>query len=389
MKCRQLRRLQSRVAAIKGAKQSPEAITYRLELWTCILHSPGFKGGFQHWWTSHSGLASTPAPRQLPSAPPGHEKAEQIFHAFKMVFEQLESWHLRQRSTLPKCKYDKGMNGLYQNVRRQPRDRLDFFHKTHPYGVLAVKHHQAHLDWSHDGVPFAPETVNEVFIDTGHVCEVGNVLEQHQTIADIPTLQSQLLEYWKPIWCATEEVDPGDWQRILNFFMPSCQSSPLICLVSQLHSGVDGISHHDLLALPDAWTEQLLHLLHRIEKGSFLGLSAIAKDAQASTVDRFKPIVIFWTIYRTWASLRSRQLLRAPAPHVACEAYGFLPGRDASQLWTLLQGEIECSPQGDQPLCGLSTDLIRAFNNIPRQHTFALARNLGVPNKVTGPWKRF
>ena len=65
----------------------------------------------------------------------------------------------------------------------------------------------------------------------------------------------------------------------------------------------------------------------------------------------------------------------------------FLPGCKAAQLWTILQGEVECSLQGAQPLCGLSTDLIRAFNNIPRQHTFALAQHLGVPSKVLQPWR--
>jgi len=120
----------------------------------------------------------------------------------------------------------------------------------------------------------------------------------------------------------------------------------------------------------------------------FLGVvSVIAKDAQASIMDRFRPLVIFSIICRTWASLRSRQLLRALSPYTDCEAYVFLPGCKAAQLWTILQGEVECSLQGAQPLCGLSTDLIRAFNNIPRQHTFALAQHLGVPSKVLQPWR--
>ena len=99
--------------------------------------------------------------------------------------------------------------------------------------------------------------------------------------------------------------------------------------------------------------------------------------------------MIFSIIYRTWASLRGRQLLRLIAPHLDCEAFGFVPGCEPSQLWAVLQGEIECALQADQPLCGLSTDLIRAFNNIPRQHTFGLAAHLGVPSTVTRPWRSF
>ena len=40
-------------------------------------------------------------------------------------------------------------------------------------------------------------------------------------------------------------------------------------------------------------------------------------------------------------------------------------------------------------MCGLSTDLIRAFNHVPRQHTFELATHLGVPTLVTTPWRQF
>ena len=99
--------------------------------------------------------------------------------------------------------------------------------------------------------------------------------------------------------------------------------------------------------------------------------------------------MIFSVIYRTWASLRSQQLLRALAPRMDIEAYGFLPGCEPSQLWLLLQAEIEDSLQCNYQLCGLSTDLQRAFNFILRQHTMALATHLGMPSCVTTPWKLF
>ena len=58
--------------------------------------------------------------------------------------------------------------------------------------------------------------------------------------------------------------------RLCLFSLLSCQV--LIwslgserCGASNAARGVDGISHHDLLALPDAWTERLLELLGNIE----------------------------------------------------------------------------------------------------------------------------
>ena len=56
---RQLRRLQSYVAAVRAGKQTPAALAYRLELWAAVLRSPGFKQGFSVWWRHHR--ASRPA----------------------------------------------------------------------------------------------------------------------------------------------------------------------------------------------------------------------------------------------------------------------------------------------------------------------------------------
>ena len=71
------------------------------------------------------------------------------------------------------------------------------------------------------------------------------------------------------------------------------------------------------------------------------------------------------------------------------EAYGFLPGREPSQLWMVLQSDIECNLLSGADYAGLSTDLVRAFNNIPRPHSFALAKHLGVPDTLLHPWQNF
>ena len=166
-----------------------------------------------------------------------------------------------------------------------------------------------------------------------------------------------------------EPIGVDQWRKALRRYKPHAAR------------GVDGVSHLDLLALPTEWTQRLLDMLHAIETGAstwptallYGVVSLLAKDDNASTVSRFRPIVIFSIIYRTWASLRSKQLLRQLAPHLDVEAFRFLPGCEPTQLWLLLQAEIEVSLQSNSPLCGLSSDLTMAFNFSPRQHTFALA----------------
>eukprot|EP00435_Cladocopium_sp_Y103_P070461 s259_g35.t1 len=422
---RQLRRLQSYRAAILANKQTVSAITYRLELWSSILRSPGFLDGFPAWWTSHRSHSLPDSPATLPSSPPGADLADAVFQTFKFNFEAFEAWHLRQRSSLLMTKYDKGMKGIYQDLRSSQRDKLDFLASSHSFTVLAyeAQTHEVHLDspvkwddrshWTFEGARVFPHWVNEVVLrfDQPLAIEYGDILVQTSYATNVDELHNSLLDHWKPTWCALETIDPDTWRRVTAFFrahVPQFKFEANEISVSEWRHalkkykaaaarGVDGFSHLDLLAMPTAWTQRLLDLLHLIETGTSAWPSAIlygvvnvlAKEAGASTVARFRPIVIFSIIYRTWARLRSKQLLRWLTPLMDVEAYGFMPGCEPSQLWLLLQSEIELALQTNSELCGLSTDLTRAFNFIPRQHTFELAKHLGVPDRILHPWRSF
>eukprot|EP00435_Cladocopium_sp_Y103_P044883 s401_g12.t1 len=422
---RQLRRLQSYLAGIKAGKQTGEAIAYRLELWASIKRSPGFLDGFETWWTCHKQFSSPEAPLRLPVEPPMAREAEAIFLVFKLCFEHYESWHLRQRSKLLQTKFDRGMQGIYQDLKQPRRERLDFLHHTHQYTVLAVDSDQGqlHFDsaisqsgfskWMVDEVVVEPQIINEVVIQLPNVSTLahGDVVVQHCMLSDTAALHHELLQYWKPTWQAMATVDPVVWSRILDFFqayVPRFHFALEPITIAQWQKalrkykstaarGVDGISPVDLLSLPTVWTQRLLDLLHGIENGLsdwpsamlYGVVSVLAKDDGTSTVDRFRPIVIFSVIYRTWARIRSKQLLRWLAPKMDVEAYGFMPGCEPSQLWLFLQAEIENALMASTPLCGLSTDLTRAFNFIPRQHTFTLAAHLGVSQRIIVPWQKF
>ena len=422
---RQLRRLQSYVAAIKANKQTCEAVAYRLELWSAILRSPGFLDGFSLWWQLHRLISLPDTPGCLPSAPPTATLAAAIFAAFKCNFEELESWHLRQRSKLLQLKYEKGMQGIFQDLKAPTRDKLDLRVDRHHFAVLAVDEveNQLHLDaeiltggfskWTYEDQEIHPQQINEVVLHLADASSFthGDVLVQHRTFSDTHDLHRELLDYWRPTWCALATIQPDTWKRVMDFFKahvpqfhfglaPITETQwrrALRRYKSTAARGVDGLSHVDLLALPSSWTLRFLSFLNAIEQGEmewpvavlYGVVSVLAKDPGAQTVSRFRPIVIFSIIYRTWASLRSKQLLRLLAPHMDVEAYGFMPGCEPSQLWLVLQAEIECALQSGEAKSGLSTDLTRAFNFIPRQHTFALALHLGVPLQIVHPWRSF
>ena len=75
--------------------------------------------------------------------------------------------------------------------------------------------------------------------------------------------------------------------------------------------------------------------------------------------------------------------------HLPPGIHGFVPGHETGQIWHSVQGLIELALQQDEEVVGLSADLQKAFNNIGRAQTFALARHVGLPQCVIVPWNAF
>eukprot|EP00438_Fugacium_kawagutii_P034760 Skav225372 [mRNA] locus=scaffold329:102549:105833:- [translate_table: standard] len=423
---RQLRRIQSYVHAVVAGKQTPDAICYRLELWSSILRARGFRHSFSHWWEHLRTVRTPESPWLLPQGPPPVDVARAIFSCFRQCFDRFERWHLRQRGTLLKARYDKSLGALYQDLKPVKRERLDFLKESTEHVVVSVEPTllQIHVDpavpvdrgatWTWDGDKMAVTVLNEYTLqldDSPCSIEEGHVLTRQVVIADTKDLHNRLLDYWTSTWGAHATIPPAVWANVTGFFsayMPSLDFSLEPITLPQWKAGlrrfkpsaargVDGISHLDLLALPDVWSLRLLELLNQIEHGTmewptcvlYGVVNLLAKDPFPGPISRYRPVVVFSVIYRAWSSLRARQLLVRLSQFLDCDTYGFVPGCEAAQLWLVLQAEIEQSLQADGSLCGLSTDLVRAFNHVPRQHTFALAEHLGVPSCVLVPWQSF
>ena len=90
-------------------------------------------------------------------------------------------------------------------------------------------------------------------------------------------------------------------------------------------------------------------MLHAIELGHATWPKAIlygvvnvlAKNDGAAPVDRFRPVVIFSVIYRTRAVGQSSLKTIASLAHSEDGRGSFMPGCEPSQLWLVLQAEIE------------------------------------------------
>eukprot|EP00435_Cladocopium_sp_Y103_P058026 s363_g20.t1 len=316
------------------------------------------------------------------------------------------------------------MKALFQDLRKPRPDQVDSFWDSTPFHVIAIKeetkslllHKPAPVDspghWYFQGKPLAVlGTLEELIVlEELPAISVGDSLEWHQHTVTTSQVHHQLADFWRPKWNVDLMQHDDAWNRMTKFvaaYMPKIPVTlpPLTpdMWIKALRRfrphaarGADGWARLDLLNMSPFHMTQLLQLLTAIEQNQVAwpaqlleGLViAIAKQEEAHKPNEFRPIVLLSLIYRCWASLRSRQMLSQLEPYIHADAHGFLPTREPGQTW-LLQAAIEVAVQSSQPLAGIGTDFIKAFNCIHRKPLWFLAEAIGIPLSLLHPWKSY
>ena len=420
---RQLRRLQSYLHSIKKGQVTITATTYRLELWSAIRRAPGFKDSFPSWWGQQDFAAEVgPLPQDAPSL----LLAADIFHHFHLTFRRFEDWHQRWRTKQLQVKFEQGMDALFRSLRDPPRDSARAFTFRYKFEVVDVDNTGTLITLDKD--PPAMQSFGwfrnnmmklDILSNEGPTLQAeeplwifpGDTLELRHYAATIAEVHSHLCELWRPRWQTMETITDEQWQRISNFvdaFMPPRQMEmkPL-GLEHWQHSisrfkkkaarGPDGYAKEDLVKMHPQFQKGLVDFLNSIEEGHSVWpkqwqeghVLTLAKSVPAELPSQFRPIAVFSVIYRAWSSHRSREVLAWLANFVHEDAHGFLPRREAMQTWVQIQASAELALRGHETLTGMATDLKRAFNNIRRKPIFYAAEHLGLPDRITLPWRSF
>ena len=87
--------------------------------------------------------------------------------------------------------------------------------------------------------------------------------------------------------------------------------------------------------------------------------------------------------------MRARPLLAQLKHLVGPGVIGFMPGREAGEVWHYVQTLIEWALQSSQQLHGVVSDVRKAFESIPRTPLFAVMSFLGFPAPLLSAWSRF
>ena len=360
-----------------------------------------------------------------PCALPPRAMLGQLYEDFRVNYRNFEKWNISQRVRVLDCRLAQSRDLLFRQLRAPAPDQVDTVTVHRTYTVLAAEpsSHQVHLDssldlrgsstWKLNGVSVSISGCDDVTCTiSGEVLlESEAELEQVQVLASPSDIHSEFVSLWPPRWQKHAAVSDTAWQRVMDFakaFLPSFRFELPPLTVSmwlgavrrykpRAARGPDGIAKLDLLNLPDSCTRQLLELLVDVEVGRddwpqqlLTGLVCLlSKGNKRLDAEGYRPICLFSMVYRTWAGLRARQMLCQLTQHMDFEAFGFLPGHEATELWYSAQAEVELCCQGGQELLGFSSHLVKAFNNLPRVPLRHVALHLGFPMTLIRPWLAF
>eukprot|EP00435_Cladocopium_sp_Y103_P006334 s3326_g2.t1 len=418
---KQIRRLQHYARAASSQRCQISLTEHRSNLWRKVRNAAGFQGGFTIWWNQLD-KAFKASPPVLPIIPPESETALCIFEEFSAHYRKLEASLTKTRFEHAKQRRTKDPLLIYRDLQKDRAEPVQTLVQkvTLPIQQSTVVDSITTLTFA-EPLPESIQTVTvnqipvhvqqtgakEVTLDTAVANQLEGQLSIHRNVGDIPSILEAFEAEWKARWQKHDDVDPTHWDPAIEFFKtalpPRQVEFPPITIeqwrktVSRKKRGAaigpDGVSRHDLLAMPDSILHQMLQLIHAIEAGSdwpsqaVTGLvAALAKKPTAATVGDFRPICIFSLFYRTWSTLRGKQCLQYLQSIVPQTLLGNIPGRSPKKLWFHVQQCIEHAYGSTDEIAGTVIDLVKCFNTLPRKVLQDLASHIGIPWTVVGPW---
>ena len=419
----QLRRIQSLLHGLRAGNDAATAQQYRAELWGAILRGRGFQGGFSTWWLERP-VKLQGSPTRLPLTVPSLDWAVSIFRDFEANFRKMESWHQRHRHELLNTYFQEHQDRLFTLMKPEGKAPLQHLMEVQTTEILAISEDQQLIHIADEISPM-PGTVYDIDgvqvevqqIDGPVVALTHEVLFQQPSTFTAKThfatpnaIIEKLEAFWKERWWKQNLPSHSDWNRMFAFaeqYLPRnvMWSSPISVdqwvEVNKRYGpraarGPDSMDRKDLQWLPSGLQESLVGLMNHCERleqwpDALLAgfVYPLPKKPEGTTAGDFRPVILYSMVYRSWSSLRAKECLRHLEKLVDHHQFGFLPGREAVQVWFTIQAYLEVSILGGDDKCGWVTDIQKAFENIPRDPIRWLSKKLGIPPRIVNFWHNF
>lgn len=416
---KQLRRLQSLVRILSSTNFSTNHFDHATKLWEVIRKAPGFKGTFAEWW--HTRAVILPgSPCTLPHAIPDVGVVSKVFATFEMEFRCFEKGLWNKRVENAKERRLQDPQKVFADVAKP---------KSLPVQTLVRNQISIVKSVSEDGLSCVVEpslschsplhgpngVLDTQVIDEDKVTfsappglEQGDVISQKKFLGTKKEVFGEFEKLWQSFWGRHFDTPVDRWMPFIDFCREHCHSmtkmncQPLTLQIwkravrqrkRRSATGPDGVSREDLVNMSDHESQSLVTLLNRIENGEswppqlLVGLiSSLEKKEHAETAGDFRPICVLSAIYRTWSSIRAKEVLKFLSQHAPPELIGNRPKKETAQIWWTLSILIEESFQGGVEMAGACADISKCFNTLPRVPIFTLARLYGLPEHLCNTW---
>ena len=417
---RQLRRLKSYCDWLRPQSSRVRSPEHGILLWRSILSGTGFSPSFEKWWP-HRSHCCVGDVTWVPQFPPPLHVAVSIYETFKLEVRSLE-YRLNQSKALrQKAKYEVDPNLVFRDVKRttaQPVDSLFLDKQSKVTQVLAeecaLEIHPP-VDFAENEAVFAGGrqlrpihfTEDKLWVENPEDFVVGQTVVQQKPLGSLEVIFKAFHEQWRARWCRHDHVEFSHWNELVAFAKHVCSyhDLPKLCIDRPLFraevarkrkhtsTGLDGVSRQDLIQADDATVDSYLNMFLRAElegrwpkvvtSGKVVSL---AKVEAASSPSQFRPITVFSLAYRCWSSLNARYCLQAADTWVHPDVYGNRPHKSAANLWRVLVSEVEKAYDNSCPLSGLTADIKKCYNCLPRSPILQIALVVGTPFATVHAW---
>ena len=418
----QLRRLLNYQRIAFSTDDSITVREHKTSLWHSILKAPGFSKSFQHWWPFRA-IKNVEAPLLIPTIPPKGLIAKQIYVNFELEFRHWEKIIQKTRHQAISERYQEDVNAIFRDIQKPPKVPVEVLVAKHSCRVEKVidpnqieinnppepgENKLLHTPQSKHWVTIPSSSPNVVVFPDSHELQTGDIIAFADHIGDVNLIHEAFETTWSKRWDKHKEVDAEHWEILTGFIQlavqPQQMSVPKIDLPTwkkivqkkrhRAASGLDGVSRLDLQLMNDFLQQQLLEVFDHAERtGQWPqqlmegGVFNLAKVEKAEGVNDFRPITILPLPYRCWASHRAKSILQFLEDKVPNGLKGNMPGQSSVGIWWQLQSRIEDSHYTGDALSGCVTDLIKAFNLLPREPVFQVAKQLGIDPGILRAWQ--
>ncbi len=416
----QLRRLLNYKRIAYSTKSLNSVREHRISLWHAILTAPGFGINFQMWWPTRATRANN-GPLLIPSVPPNGDFASEILCHFETEFRYLEQIIKQLRKQQIEARYANDTNAVYRDVRKpSPMPVEVLIAKTESKVVEVIDAHKVRVEGSSTidsativHLPAGKQwvTVEDEGIVTfahPHQLAEGECMVQTDHIGEVAAIHRAFEETWEKRWSKHKEVSPDHWQIVHDFIdqaIPKGSMNSIPMSPQDLHSvaskkktrsatGLDGVSRSDVVLMSNFHKKWMCDIFSHAETtGEWPqqllegAVYTLAKHDRAQGTNDYRPITILPIPYRCWATFKAKHLLLYLNKVVPAGLKGNMPGVSATSVWWQLQSRLEDAHYTDLPMAGCVTDLVKAFNLLPRAPIFHAARRLGIDEATLKAWE--